>query len=273
MKKLILIIVIPVLLYSGGYGIYRYFFPYGYRHCCLKVLGLSLIGYAERHHGRFPSGAGCPEASLSLLSRDNCGVGAETLSGKTVPEEVAKRVLDRGELLGPDTCDWHYVEGLTLADDPQLALVWDKIGLGHDGQRLDCGGHSVFRLSGHEEVVTEAEWPGFLREQDELLAKRSEAAKKGLPILTATIRLPSGQVADHFDGAFTLEQRFRHGLFSHGSGLSSGERLTAEALRWWQLSDGTIEYTLTLNNWKSKPVEVSVSGGKAAPDSIVFEMH
>jgi len=273
MKKLILIVAIPALLFGTGYGIYRYHFPYGYRHCCLKILGSSLIQYAELHHGRFPTGAACPEASLSLLNRENLDIGAETLSGKTVPEEVAKQVLDRGELLGPDTCDWHYVEGLTLADDPRLALVWDKIGLGHDGQRLEHGGHSVFRIGGHEEVVSGAEWPDFLKEQEQLLAKRSVSAKHGRPILTATIRLPSGAVVDHFDGPFTLEEKFSTSPFSYGSGSSSGEKLNAETLNWWHLRDETIEYTLALNKWKSKPVKVIISGGKATPDSIIFEMQ
>src|SRR5260370_26833247 len=107
MKKLALVLAIPGLLALAGYSLYRYHYPYGYKHCCLKVLGGSLIAYAERHKGRFPAGAGCPEASLSLLCREDYGVGAETLCGKTVSEEITKQVLDRGELLGPASCDWH----------------------------------------------------------------------------------------------------------------------------------------------------------------------
>ena len=100
--------------------------------------------YAEEHDGRFPSGGGCAEASLSLLYRGNYGMDGQILCGKTKSPEIAQEILERGELLGPDTCDWHYIEGLTLADDPHLAIVWDKIGLGHNGQRLPRGGHSVF---------------------------------------------------------------------------------------------------------------------------------
>jgi hypothetical protein len=273
MKTIALAVAIPILLVGLGYGVYRYHYPYGYKHCCLKILGSSLIGYAEAHGGRFPSGAGCPEASLSLLNRWDHDIGAETLCGKTVPEEVTKQVLDRGELLGADNCDWHYVEGLTLADDPRLALVWDKIGLGHDSQRPENGGHSVFRLSGHEEVVPESEWSDFLNEQEHFLAARSEAAKKGHPVLVARIRLPSGAVVDNYDGPFTLSERWRNGLFSSGTGSSSGGSLTSVALRWWHLSDGTIEYTLKLANWVSKPVVVRISDGKASPESIIFEMR
>ena len=209
MKRIALAVALPMLIVGFGYGVYRYHYPYGYKHCCLKILGMSLISYAEAHGGRFPSGAGCPEASLGLLNRWDAHIGAETLCGKTVPEETTKQVLDRGELLGPESCDWHYVEGLTLADDPRIALVWDKVGLGHDGQRLEYGGHSVFRLGCHEEVVSESEWPDFLKEQQQLLAARSEGAKKGQPILVAKIRLPSGALVDHFDAHYTLSEKFR----------------------------------------------------------------
>ena len=273
MKKLALVVAIPGLFVLVGYSLYRYYYPYDYKHCCLKILGGSLIAYAERHNGRFPEGAGCPEASLSLLSREDCGVGAETLCGKTVSEEITKQVIDRGELLGPSSCDWHYVEGLTLADDPRIAIVWDKVGLGHDGQRLEQGGHSVFRLGYHEEIVAEAEWPQFLKEQEQLLAVRSDLAKRGIPALTARIRLPTGQIVDHFDGSFTLSERFSNGFFSSGTGQSSGDRFDTSSMRWWRLIDGTTEYTLTLNDWTSVPVVVKVAGGKASPDAIVFEMH
>jgi hypothetical protein len=168
-------------LYAALYGWNRYTYPYGAKHACLKCLGLSLLDYAQRHNGHFPAGGGCPEASLSLLYRDDPNLGAYVLSGKTKSTEAAQEVLERGDLLGPDTCDWHYVEGLTQNDDPRLALVWDKVGLGHNGERLPNGGHSVWRVLPGEEVIPESEWPKFLEEQERLMATRTEAAKKGLP--------------------------------------------------------------------------------------------
>jgi len=173
--------ILFILVGSFGvvYGWYRYTFPYGAKHACLKCLGFSLLNYAEQHDGRFPAGGGCPEASLSLLYREHYLVDAYTLSGKTKSTEDAREILERGELLGPETCDWHYVEGLTLSDDPRLALVWDKVGLGHDGQRLPEGGHSVWRLHGPEEVIPGSKWQEFLEEQARLMAARTETARKG----------------------------------------------------------------------------------------------
>ena len=148
-------------------------YPYGPSHCCLKALGIALLQYAEEHSGRYPTGERSPEASLSLLYREHCGVDAETLRGKTVPVEMVRSILDRGELLGPDSCGWHYVEGLTTSDNSDLALVWDKVGLGHNGEDLH-GGHSVWSLGCTETVIPASEWPGFLKQQQELMASRTQ---------------------------------------------------------------------------------------------------
>jgi hypothetical protein len=151
-------------------------YPYGRSHCCLKILGLALQQYANKYGGHFPAGAGSPEASLSLLYREGLA-DAELLRGKTVPVEKVQDILDHGKLLGSDTCGWHYVEGLTTSDNPDLALVWDKVGLGHNGEDLH-GGHSVWFLLSPEDVVPAKEWPEFLKHQEELMAARRKSAEQ-----------------------------------------------------------------------------------------------
>ncbi len=173
--KLAVSLVILGILAGAGYGWYQHTFPYGRSHCCLKQLGLALRNYADMNNGCFPAGEACPEASLSLLHRCFDLSGA-VLCGKTKSAARADEILARGELLGPESCDWHYVEGLTLSDDPRFALIWDKVGLGHNGQRLPDGGHSVWRLSGEEEVIPDSQWQAFLAEQAGLMATRSNVA-------------------------------------------------------------------------------------------------
>jgi hypothetical protein len=113
-------------------GWYRWTFPYGQSHCCILIVGGALESYAADHDGRFPSGSDCPEASLSLIYSNY--VDAYLLRGKSVPLDVVQKALTINGKLGAESCGWHYVEGLTLSDNPEIAILWDKMGLGHNGQ-------------------------------------------------------------------------------------------------------------------------------------------
>ncbi len=133
----------------------------------------ALRAYAQDHGGRFPSGESSPEASLSLLYRERL-IDAANLRGKTVPEAVVVSRLESGQLLSPELCGWHYVEGLRTDGDPRIALFWDKVGLGHNGERLAGGGHVVTFVSGPPRHIPAAEWEGFLSEQQNLLSSRPQ---------------------------------------------------------------------------------------------------
>jgi hypothetical protein len=131
----------------------------------------ALLEYADRHGGWFPKGEASPEASLSLLYRNApASVSANLLRGKTVREDVVRARLEAGQLLTPETCGWHYVEGLRKDDYPQLALFWDKAGLGHNGERLVGGGRFVCFVRGYIEFIPGERWDEFLAEQERLRA-------------------------------------------------------------------------------------------------------
>jgi hypothetical protein len=152
-----------------GYWWWRDRYPYGWSHCCDKQLSMALHLYADEHGGTFPAGDDTPEASLGLLYPTYAN--SNLLRGKTVSEEVVRRVLEGGGRLGPDTCGWHYVEGLRKTDDHRLALCWDKAGLGHNGERLPDGGHYVIRVGMSIDYISGERWAEFLQEQRELRAK------------------------------------------------------------------------------------------------------
>jgi hypothetical protein len=133
---------------------------------------IALEQYADDHGGRYPTGQPSPEACLSLLHDAPYDVSAEVLRGKSVPVEVVQSILDRGGRLGPDTCGWHYVAGLTQNDDRRLAILWDKVGLGHFGERFGNGSREVLFVGGDIRLIPEAEWSRFLEEQKELFAQR-----------------------------------------------------------------------------------------------------
>jgi len=131
---------------------------------------MQLMQYAEEHDGWFPRGEKCPEASLTLLTRMKPpSVDAGWIRGKTVPVEVVQQILDKGELLGPTTCGWNYIEGLRKDDSGELLLLWDKAGLGHNGQRIN--GRHVIMIQGRGETIPLDEWPAFLEKQRLMLAQ------------------------------------------------------------------------------------------------------
>ena len=129
----------------------------------------ALYQYARDRGGAYPAGEATPEASLSLLYPKYAN--AELLQGRTVPLEVVNARLKRGERLSPETCGWHYVEGLTLDDDPKLALLWGKVPLGHNGQRSPDGGQKVEFIS-MEFYIAGEDWDDFLANQAKLHADR-----------------------------------------------------------------------------------------------------
>jgi len=267
---MVLVILFGVAVLTG-WGWYSYAFPYGWSHCCSIGLSLDLHMYAEDHNGHFPSGMATPEASLGLLYDGTNDYMFDLLRGKTVPIKVTRAALKNGRL-GPESCGWHYVEGLTESDDPQIAIVWDKIGLGHNGERLKNGAHEVIFVDGSRKFIPATGWSGFLERQKRLLANRDPQEIKGIPGLVATIRLSTGQVLNHYDGNYELASIEIYGGGS-GHGTVSGNNLS---LCWYRYTpDGQITLTLTLpsEHLRSKPVSFEVKNGRASPSSIVFEME
>jgi len=266
-------LVVIVFGLLGLYGYRRYIYPYGPTHRCTRLMWFMLTDYASAHEGRFPRGELTPEASLSLLYREGV-LDAATLAGRAKSVEVAKRILESGELLGPDTCDWHYVEGLTWDDNWQLAILWDKSSLGHTGHRLH-GGHEIVRLYGVTEIVPADKWDAFLAEQAKLHAARSVFAKEGRPLLTAKIEMPDGTVIDHPGQSVDLsyESRAQNGSMTGSS--SSGTHSYLSRLCWYypHIENGTTDYRLSFSGLRSEPVTVKWRNAVPEKDTILFRMR
>jgi hypothetical protein len=167
-RGVLLILAALAGVVGSGWLYYRWKYPYGVSHSCDLQLMFALNQYAEEHGGAYPAGEATPEASLSLLFPKYAN--EYVLQGKTVPLKMVKAILERGDHLGPDTCGWHYVEGLRLDDDRRLAVCWDKVGLGHNGERLSDGGRTVLFVNLRRDYVGGAKWQDFLEEQEKLLA-------------------------------------------------------------------------------------------------------
>jgi hypothetical protein len=161
-------------------------YPFGREHCCDKQLLVSLWNYADEHGGKFPSGGATPEASLSLLYPKF--LDANVLRGKGYSEEAAAKLLHAGKPLTPEACGWHYVEGLSMLEEgtwngSRIAIFWDKIGLGHNSERLPPGAHTVNFIHGSGHVILGEDWDRFVAEQEKAVAAIRRGEDPGKPWL------------------------------------------------------------------------------------------
>jgi hypothetical protein len=273
--------LVMALVLIGGWGVIEFVkwrhavnYPYGWSHCCIKQFMLALENYAVFYDGHYPTGKECPEASLSLLYYAGAGPDANAMRGKTVPEEIVQAIFDQEGFLGPDTCGWHYVDGLTQNDDSRLAILWDKAGLGHNGERNPTGGREVIFVGGHEERIPHEKWPKFLQEQELLMASRDEFAVKGGPFLVGQIKMPNGELLDHFEGRYELEKTIS-GIDGVRKGIESGELVRLKWMKQDIQMDGERTLVLVLPDLglRSKPVTFMVKNLRPTPSRIVFEME
>ncbi len=182
LKRLLILLTACIIILSVAvWGWYRHKYPYGYRHVCCKVLSGELQVYAQDHDGWFPHGGLTPEASLAMLGKEPwC---ARLLAGKNLRFEAVAAALTNGTF-GPDTCGWHYVEGLRQDDDPSIAIVWDKpVGLGHWADRNPYLMHEVIYVDGSTRYVSKSEWPGFVEDQRRRIAATIASRRPGAPAI------------------------------------------------------------------------------------------
>lgn len=263
---------IAVVAGSIGGAYRKWAYPYGWSHCCITQIRNALEDYAESNGGKYPAGEVCPEASLMLLYGDN-GIDANTLRGMTVPEETVQSLITNGQKLGPDSCGWKYAPGLTLADNPSLALLWCKMPLTHNGARSSDGGRQVVFVGGSIDWVSGDKWPGFLSEQNELMKRRSLREIEGTPLVTGVIELPDGNRIERVDGSYTLEEDFK-GPNTLRSGTKSGRGLTLSHLSWYRapLQDGSVTRTLSFDDLVSAPVTITFDESVPDVTNVVFRM-
>lgn len=272
------------------YWVDRAKYPYGHSHSCILQLRSPLMEYAEEHDGNFPAGEASPEASLSLVVLTQ-PLGGELLRGKTVPRRKVDAILASGGLLAPETCGWHYVEGLRTNDDPRIAIVWDKVGLGHNGE--DIGFHEVLFLDGSREFVAKSRWENFLAEQAELRADSARARSQRGSVLRATLSSSTGSVTrgggmdtpfrlfirthESLDRAAFVQRSFRKAPTETGFKLArQGPKLTPASLTWHVDEvprEGAWELVLVVEGYDTWEAVVIFRDGIPDHPSIGFEIN
>ena len=160
------ILISLIFFFASVWLVYRWVFPFGFSHYCDSALMAALTNYAMEHQKKYPSGGDTPTASLCRLFPEY--VTPNLIAGKAGLSLAANDTLRHRGLFTPDQCGWYYVDGLSMDDDPILALFWDKYHLGHNGQILNGGGIKVFFVNGTSKIIAETEWDDFLLEQRNL---------------------------------------------------------------------------------------------------------
>jgi hypothetical protein len=166
-------LVLIVTFVAAVVGWWKWSFPYGHSHSCSKGLGVTLRIFANDHEGWYPYGGRTPEESLSLICTNGDPYHLKSLlRGKHLPQSVVDDALNRHGVLSPESCGWHYVEGLREDDNPNLAVAWDRVtGLDHNGRRRSDLQHEILRLDGSSGFISKGRWSAFIEEQQMLIAE------------------------------------------------------------------------------------------------------
>jgi hypothetical protein len=121
----------------------------------MKSAGLGLESYAADHGGRFPFHTNGCAAALAL--------------------PVAGGYCSDSELTGPGHVARVYVQGLSRADDAQIAILFDKVPTPggdhcHFFQRMRAPvGREVYTIGNGLSFILEREWSKFSKKQMDLL--------------------------------------------------------------------------------------------------------
>jgi len=127
---------------------------FGHAHC-MKSAGLGLEAYAADHGGRFPFHTNGCAAALALAR--------------------AGSYCSDSELTGPSYVTRVYVQGLSRADNSEIAILFDSVPTPggdhcHFLQRMRAPlGREVYTIGKGMRFIPETEWSTYSREQVSLL--------------------------------------------------------------------------------------------------------
>lgn len=173
MPRLLWVFFAAVLLFLGGYAAYTYYYPYGARPASLPLMLAALGDYGHQNSGSFPDARGEPLDSLRLLCPRYLPE-SEPLAGLSGNIKLLRKQVIGNFRITADASSWVYWPGLKTDDNPDIALIWERVsGVRFNGSRAH--GHEVGFVGGYMRQVPDAEWEAFLKEQERL---RKEAISK-----------------------------------------------------------------------------------------------
>ena len=151
--------ILALILGIVGWGFYKKNYPYGSTHRCSKVLAMELRSFAEENGGKFPASENRDALGLSALLEKSPHF-LDLVVGKAGDLDKARQFYEKNGYLLPAHSSWNYVEGLTSND--YGALAWEKIPLGHYGQKQSSNSREVIMTDGMVRYIPEKDWNEFL---------------------------------------------------------------------------------------------------------------
>jgi hypothetical protein len=149
---------------------------------CIVIADTIVHGYAEEHGGRFPSSTNGYGDALLLIVAEDPG-SAIFLTGPCYNEKSFLNAIKSGGHLAESDCGRVYVQGLTVSNNPDIVILFDKIPTpggdhchGVDRFKMPLA-REVLLIGGHD-YVEEANWPQYSSNQVELLVQAGIPRKK-----------------------------------------------------------------------------------------------
>lgn len=141
---------------------------FGHAHCW-KIADGYLAQYAQEHGGRFPFHTNGYGDAVMLIPE----VWLGCFSGPGYDTKAWEQALRTGGHIPEDQCGRVYVQGLSVTNDPEIVLLFDKIPTAGDHRHFfsRIGAPLVREIVkiGGVEIVPETEWPALAKRQIELL--------------------------------------------------------------------------------------------------------
>jgi hypothetical protein len=176
-KRLLMVFVVTVIacvVYVRTHPLVfnESFFGHAY---CMKQTSMTFRMYAEDNFGRFPSHTnGYGDALLLLVPHYTPW---SLLTGPGYDSNADKKWNVNGANVPESECGRVYIQGLTESNNPQIAILFDKIPTpGGDhchllGRLTAPLCRDVLLLDGSQETIRETKWQEFAANQIELLVK------------------------------------------------------------------------------------------------------
>jgi len=181
--KRVLCSLVTLVLALAAFLAYCWVYYPAHQHC-IKESGVLLRFYEEAHNGQLPFDTnGFGDALMLLVKGTNEGPeNWRYVTGVGDDGSVFRAALVSGAHIPEEKCSRIYVQGLSEANDHNIAILFDRYSShGGDHFRRPWGPmvREVCLLDGSMQIIAEANWASFSSNQIELLVQN------GVPRATA----------------------------------------------------------------------------------------